>query len=528
MRDGITLSTNVFLPAGEGPFPVLLIRTPYNAAAMSRPEAWTERGYAFVAQDVRGRFRSEGEDRPWFREKEDGEDTLEWLSRQSWCNGRVAMYGGSYPGATQTAAARSGHAALRCFTPALTGAECYHWCYWGGALRYGRIARWILRAPQELDQEKINGNRRLSENDVIARGKQLPLWREILNHPVNDGFWKKDSFAEDRKKVQAPAFIRTGWFDLFVADVFDLYNGIRREAASQRAREGTRIIVGPWPHDINQTRTGDVDFGDAGKIPDLFEQELLYIDRFTRDDSEASIPAAPIRIFVMGANEWRDEYEWPLARTRWTKLYLASGGKANTANGDGKLAETASGEADGFDYDPADPVPTLGGAWDFTNCGLMDQRDLERRDDVLVYTSDVLASAMEVTGPVSAELYIASSAPDTDFTVKLVDVAPDGTALGVTDGIVRTRYRNGVPAGELLQPGAICQLTIHCPPTSYLFRKGHRIRVQVSSSNFPVFARNPNTGEPYGQEVSEGRIAHQKVHHTPRYPSSITLPMIPQ
>lgn len=528
MRDGVTLSTNVFLPAGEGPFPVLLIRTPYNAALISDPGQWTGRGYALVGQDVRGRFRSGGEDTPWFREKEDGEDTLEWLSQQPWCNGKVAMYGGSYLGATQTAASRSGHPALQCITPALIGAECYHWTYWGGALRYGRIARWILRAPEGLDQEKINENLRLSESDVIARGKQLPHWREILNHPTNDEFWKKDSFSEEVSKIQAPAFVRTGWFDIFVADVFDLYNGIRNHAGSRRAREGTRIIVGPWPHDINQTKVGDVDFGEGGKILDLFEQELLYIDHFTKNDREAPIPAAPIRIFVMGANEWRDEFEWPLARTHWTKFYLASEGKANTAKGNGRLAEAPSGDADGFDYDPANPVPTLGGAWDFTNIGLKDQRELEQRSDVLVYTSKVLAAAMEVTGPVQAELYISSSAPDTDFTVKLVDVAPDGSALGVTDGIVRTRYRNGVAAGELLQAGAVCQLTIHCTPTSYLFKKGHRIRVHVSSSNFPVFSRNLNTGEPCGQEISAGCIARQIVHHTLQYPSSITLPVIPQ
>ncbi len=525
MRDGVALSTNIFLPVGEGPFPALLIRTPYDATAGDNA-MWSAHGYAVVKQDVRGRHRSEGEDRPWVHEKDDGEDTLNWLEQQPWCNGRVAMYGGSYPGATQIAAARTGHAALRCITPTLIGAELYHRTYWGGALRYGRLARWTLRAAPEFPQECIDWALPVSDTDVLVQGKPVPYWSDMLSHPINDELWRRDSLAADVRKLQAPAFIRTGWFDIFIADAFDLYNGFRNQAGSPRAREGTRMIVGPWPHDINQTKVGDVDFGEGGKIVDLMEQEISFIDHFTKEDTDAPLPAAPIRIFVMGADQWRDECEWPLARTQWTRLYLASEGGANSANGDGRIAITPSGPPDYFDYDPANPVPTLGGAWDFNNIGLKDQRSLDHRHDILAYTSLELSEPMEVTGPVSAELYISSSAPDTDFTVKLVDIAPDGRALGVTDGIVRARYRNDNPSGDFLQSDTVYKLTIHCPPTAYLFRKGHRVRVQISSSNFPVFARNLNTEAVYGTEA-DLRIARQTVHHTPDYPSCIILPVIP-
>ncbi len=524
MRDGIRLSANVFVPKEGSSFPVILSRTPYNAGQIEQADEWVLRGYAVVYQDTRGRFRSEGEDRPWLGEKDDAEDTLNWLVQQPWCNGQVGMYGGSYPGFTQVAAARTGHPALKAITPALIGAERYSFNYWGGALRHGRRTRWLLRVPQEFDAERFQNHLPLKTLDLLVHGKINPLWREVLENPVYNRFWQHDSLSEDVARLKAPAFIRTGWFDLFICDTFSLFEHFRYHAPDEETRRRTRMIIGPWPHDINNTKYDELDFGDAGKIPDLFEQEQRFLDHHLKGTPDPT--PAPIQLFVMGANCWRYENEWPLARTRWTRLYLAGGGRANTAGGDGLLAERPSGTPDHFTYDPMNPVPTHGGAWCFTNVGLKDQRALEKRSDVLVYTSAPLPEPLEVTGPVSAELYISSSAPDTDFTLKLVDVAPDGTALGITDGIVRVRYRNGVPEGELLKPGEVVRVTIECPPTSYLFRKGHRIRVDISSSNFPAFSRNLNTGLPIGEECTPV-IAHQTVYHNEQYPSHVLLPVIP-
>lgn len=532
MRDGITLSTNVFLPEQSGPVPVMLIRTPYNASTSTSESAkeWTDHGYAVVYQDVRGRFRSEGEDIPWTAETLDAEDVLNWLVKQPWCNGKVGMYGGSYLGFTQVAASRTGHPALRMTTPTLIGADRYHTSYWGGALRHGRLSRWLLRSPvkaHDSDLEALDGHLPLSTLDTFMCGKEIPYWHDVLAHPAYDDFWKKQALSNDLGKIQAPAFIRTGWFDLFICDAFDLYNGIHQKAGSETARKNTRMIVGPWPHDINKIDFCEADFGAKAQLLDLFKEEVAYAGKFLKDDAKADISAAPIRLFVMGANEWRDEYEWPLARTQWTKFYLASGGKANTGKGDGKLASAASGSADRFNYDPSNPVPTNGGAWCFVNLGLRDQQELEKREDILVYTSEPLKAPTEVTGPITAELYISSSAPDTDFTVKLVDVAPDGKAMGITDGIVRARYRNQVPEGELLKQGEVYRVTIKCPPTSYLFKEGHRIRVDVSSSNFPVFARNLNSGL-LPSEEKDPIVARQTIYHTEEYPSHIVLPIIPQ
>lgn len=527
MRDGISLSTNVFLPEGKGPFPVILFRTPYDASLLKKADEWTTRGYAVVYQDVRGRFRSDGEDSPWVGETTDAEDTLNWMVEQPWCNGRVGMYGGSYIGFTQVAAARSGHPALKVVTPALIGADRYHTSYWAGALRHTRLSRWLLRGPTNFDQHALERHLPLSTLDQFVRGRKIAHWQEVLAHPTYDEFWKKQALTNDIGKIQSPAFIRAGWFDLFICDAFDLYRAFRDKAGSDLARRHTRMIVGPWPHEINNTDFSDVDFGTDGKIADLFEQEQTYMDRFLKSEVLDAPAQAPLRLYVMGANVWRDEYEWPIARTQWTRFHLASDGGANTSGGNGRLTDRASGPSDHFTYDPADPVPTHGGAWCFVNVGLKDQRELEKRQDVLVYTSDPLPEAMEVTGPVTAELYVSSSARDTDFTVKLVDVAPDGRALGVTDGIVRARYRNQVPEGELLEPDMVYRVTISCPPTAYLFKAGHRLRVQVSSSNFPVFARNLNTGGAIAEETTP-IIAHQTVHHSAEYPSHVTLPVIPK
>lgn len=519
MRDGVELGTHVYLPDEGGPFPALLTRTPYEAISKSAADSleWPSRGYAYVKQDTRGCFLSDGEYVPWLNEKEDGEDTLKWLAEQPWCNGHVAMYGGSYVAATQIAAAESGHAALRCFTPCLIGAEFYHTCYWGGAFRLMWQSRWTLKPTTGVEKSAIESQLPLMEADIFARGEEVKYWRDAWRHPQMDDFWKPKSFAANVAAVQAPAFIRSGWFDHFICDVFDLFNGLKQNGRNAETRKYTRILIGPWPHEINKVVVGEADFGEAGKAAGLYPLEIAFIDHFTSGRGDYDVNAAPVRLFIMGANVWRDEYEWPLARTVWTDFFLG---------GNGRLGATPHGEPDQFDYDPANPVPTCGGSWDFENVGPRTQTEIEARPDVLIYTSEALAEDMEATGPVKVTLYASSSAIDTDFTAKLVDVDETGKPLSVTDGILRAQFRHGNGAREFLTPGEVTEFTIRCNPTAYVFKKGHRLRVQISSSNFPAFARNLNTGNP-PESDREMQVAHQTIFHTAEYPSRIALPLIP-
>ena len=525
-RDGVELATHVYMPNSEGPFPVMLVRTPYDALAKGAGVLkWPDRGYAYVVQDVRGRFLSDGDFYPWFNEVDDAEDTLNWLCEQPWCNGAVTMYGGSYPGVTQNGAAMTGHPALKCFTPALIGAEFYHTAYWGGAFRLSWQIAWTLNLPEGTDRVELRNKLPLRDLDVIG-GKKVPYWRDELAHPTMDEFWQKRSMSKHFSKIKAPAFIRTGWHDFFICDAFDLFNGLRQEGGSQQVRDHTRILIGPWPHDINRSKVGEIDFGIEAVVSDLEELEFSFMDYFTCGREGYDLNAAPIRLFVMGANKWRDEYEWPLARTVYTEMFLSSGGKANSANGDGVLAKTPSGIEDHFEYDPANPVPTLGGAWDFTNAGSFDQIENESRNDVLVYTSEKLSVDTEVTGSVVIKLFASSSASDTDFTAKLIDLSDDNKAMSVTDGIIRARYRKLDGSEKLLTPGVIYEFSIKCNPTAYLFKKGHQIRLEISSSNFPAFSRNLNTGGEIATE-SEIVIAKQTIYHSAEYPSKIVLPIIP-
>ncbi len=518
MRDGVELGTHVYLPAEGGPFPVLLTRTPYDALSKSAAECleWPSRGYAYVKQDTRGCFLSDGDNTPWLNEMNDGEDALKWVAAQPWCNGHVAMYGGSYVAATQIAAAASGHPALRCFTPCLIGAEFYHTCYWGGAFRLMWQSRWTLKPKAGVEKSEIEAQLPLMTADIFARGEEVKFWRDAWQHPQMDDFWRPTSFSANVTSVQAPAFIRSGWFDHFICDIFDIFNGLRQNGGNAETRKYSRILIGPWRHEINSIVVGEVDFGEAGKAQGLYPEEIAFIDHFTCGQGDYDVNVAPLRLFIMGANVWRDEQEWPLARTSWTDFFLG---------GNGQLGAAPSGEADSYDYDPANPVPTCGGAWDFDNVGPRTQTEIEARPDVLIYTSELLQEDMEVTGPVSVTLYASSSAIDTDFTAKLVDVDENGKPLSVTDGIIRAQYRHGHGAKAFLKPGEATEFTIRCNPTAYVFKKGHKLRVQISSSNFPAFARNLNTGNP-PENDSEMKIAHQRIFHSAEHPSRITLPLI--
>jgi len=540
MRDGVELSTDIYRPDVKGRFPAILARTPYdNSSHIARGKLYAGRGYAYVAQDCRGRYDSDGEFYPWHDEADDGFDTLEWVAKQKWCNGSIGMVGGSYLGLTQWLAAIRGSKYLKCIAPRVITSNFYDSPnYTGGAFQLALNMTWGLtmvgrtRHPAEQhDWPKLFRTLPLINADEVL-GCKRKFWKDWVRHPRFDSYWDEVNIENKYHLITVPALIMGGWYDLYSKQVFTNFKGMRSHGGSEEARKYTRLIVGPWPHPLSvSTKAGEIDFG-PDSLVDLETMDRQFVDYWLRGRRGWKKNAAPLRIFIMGANYWRDEHEWPLARTEWTNHYLHSKGHANSLGGDGKLS-TAPPEdeaVDRFVYDPNDPVPTLGG----NNCckpdivpyGPYDQRPAEKREDVLVYTTPRLREDVEVTGPITVKLYASSSAPDTDFTAKLVDVFPNGYAMNLCDGIIRARYRKSFKRATLMKSGTVYEFTIDCWVTGNVFRKGHRIRLDISSSNFPRFDRNPNTGHKFGMDAILKK-AKQTVYHTQQYPSHVILPVIP-
>ena len=539
MRDGIDLAANVFRPDTSAPVPAILIRTPYGKGRDLRPNyrAFVEHGYAVVVEDVRGRYKSEGDFDPLHQEVADGEDTLSWIAHQEWSNQRVGMMGASYLGIAQWKAALSPSPYLKAIFPIVAGSDDYFDRFYsrGGALKLGHRLEWIaenFRSPgYKPDFDRFVLELPVRYADRIATGHSVDFFQQALDHPAYDSFWKSISTREQLDRVRVPVFAAAGWYDNFAESDLEAFSILRHKGRV------CHLIVGPWPHDLFY-RFGNVDFGPDSRPP-LRQMQLDWFDAWLKppaafhETAMHESAAAPLRIFVMGVNRWRDELEWPLARAVVTPFFLSGRGKAATLDGDGRLEPRAPrrGAPDRYLYDPADPAPTAGGnvccnpmriPW-----GPMDQRNVERRRDVLVYTSAPLQQPVEVTGPVRVLLYVATTAPDTDFTAKLVDVYPDGKAINLCDGILRLRYRSSLERPAPAQPGAVYPISIDAGVTSNEFARGHRIRVEISSSNFPHYDRNPNTGRPVADE-KELRRAWQTVYHDRTRPSQILLPVIPE
>jgi hypothetical protein len=565
MRDGIRLATDAWVPAGGGPAPVLLVRLPYGKDLINLyayglvPNifALIEAGYAVAVQDCRGTFRSGGEFTPMLNEGSDGADTVSWLLEQPWCDGSVGTYGPSYLGFVQWASASAG-SALKAIAPAVTTTDYYAtpWYSEGGALSLHAIHSWTTlmaladsrravaagsgdpQALMDLAGMAADPDPHLAALPVRVRPlleKQWPWWAEILAHPARDGYWRDLSVADRFEDITVPALNVGGWFDIFVNSTVRTFTELRRRGGSAAAREGQRLIVGPWDH-LNSTGSyPDRQFGMMADAlaADLTGAHLRFYDRWLRGRADALDGSAPVRIFVMGVDQWRDEQDWPLPDTAYTDYFLHSSGRANTAGGDGELLAQppADERADAYLYDPLRPVPTLGGRVMSPStanaAGPVDQRPAESRDDVLCYTTPVLDHPVEVTGHVSLTLFVSSSARDTDFTGKLVDVFPDGRAIFLTDGILRARYRHSLAEPALLTPDDVCEVTLDLSVTSNVFLPGHRIRLEVSSSNFPRFDRNTNTGGTVAEDGGEACvIAVNRVCHGPAHPSRLVLPII--
>jgi putative CocE/NonD family hydrolase len=556
MRDGVVLRADVYRPDAPGPHPVLLQRTPYSkndAEAPRRFSALASRGYIVAVQDTRGRYTSDGVAVP-HDEGDDGYDTVQWAAALPGSNGRVGMFGGSYLATTQLQAATRQPPALAALFPASSYARRHDMVFQGGAFYLSDGLSWNLgqgvdvrrrvltpvidrdgpigleARQRQMLREKWYWQLPLKSFDELDLRRFAPGYFQMLEHPDRDRFWDAADIESRHDRFLVPAFHLTGWYDTLLTGTLKNFTGLRARAANEKARRYQRLVIGPWTHarpTPASTSIGDVSYGpDAG-----FDAEaamIAWFDCWLKGGDPAVFGKAPMRLFVMGENRWRDEAEWPLSRAERTAYYLSSGGGANTLKGDGVLdtaTPRASSPPDRYTYDPANPVPT--GASGGYSRNPADQRSVEARPDVLVYTTAPLARDVEVTGPLTLTLWVASTARDTDFTGKLVDVFPDGTARALADGILRARYRRGVTSQLLLTPGEPTEIMIDLGATSNLFRTGHRIRLEVSSSNFPRFDRNPNTGGVFGEDAGV-RKAEQTILHDAAHPSRLTLPVVPR
>jgi hypothetical protein len=549
MRDGVTLYADVYRPVGEGKYPVLLSRTPYSTerfpTAYDAAVYFAQRGYVYVFQDIRGRHESEGRWEPFFDDEKDGVDTIQWAARQPWSTGKVAMQGGSYLGQNQWRAAQAGAPGLVTIFPMVASTSLYHdWITLNGGWRLSFNFGWgpvrqESRIMQNPGPHTIAGLRAIHYDEVQWHlplntmqqkvGRHARFYDDWIAHPDYDAYWKPLNSEELFDKITVPVHTFGGWFDIFSQGTLRGFVGMSHNGASDTARRMSHIVIGPWGHGPSQ-KYGALDFGPEANV-DPLPLQLRWYDYWLKGIDNGLAAEPPVKLFVMGRNEWVYEREYPLARTEYKPLYFASAGHANGSRGDGRLVwEKPSGasKADQFRYDPDDPVPSLGG----NNCcgtptpaGPMDQRPIEGRRDVLLYTSDFLTDEVEATGPVKVVLYASSDAVDTDFVAKLVDVYPDGTSYNMAEGILRARYRDSLTRPSLLTPGQVYRMEIDLVGTSVAFRKGHRIRVHVTSSHFPQFDRNPNTGAQFGT-TDKVRVAQQTLYHDAERPSHVLLPVI--
>ena len=550
MRDGVSLYADVFRPVGNDRYPVIVSRTPYSTerfpSAYEAGVYFSRRGYVYVFQDVRGRHESDGRWEPFFDDERDGYDTVEWAARQPWSNGKVGMQGGSYLGQNQWRAAQAAPPSLVTIFPSVASTSIYHdWITLNGAWRLSFNFGWgpvrqESRIMQNPGAHTVDGLHAIHYDEVQRHlplntmqqlvGRRARFYDDWLANPDYNAYWKPLNVEDMFAKVAVPVHTFGGWFDIFSQGTLRGYVGMSQNGPTERIRRGSNLVIGAWGHGSTQ-KTGDIDFGPTAHVNEQALQ-LRWYDYWLKGIDNGLAAEPPVKLFVMGRNEWVLENEYPLARTEFRPFYFASGGKANSDQGDGRLTwqkPAGSSPADRFRYDPDDPVPSLGG----NNCcgtptpaGPRDQRPIERRQDVLIYTSEPLPQEIEVTGPVKVVLHASSDAPDTDFVAKLVDVHPDGTSYNMAEGIVRARYRESVAAPTPLTPGKVYRFEIDMVGTSVAFLRGHRIRVHVTSSHFPQFDRNPNTGARFGA-TREVRVAEQTIVHDADHPSHILLPVIP-
>lgn len=505
MRDGVRLATDVYLPPDQSPpYPVL-----YSAGPYGRPpgrgfaQDLMKRGYAVVIQDMRGRGTSEGEDEIIFHhngwaKNRDGHDTIEWIARQPWCNGKIGTFGGSAGGITQNMTAPLAPAALKAQFIEVAFSDMYSQCvFQGGVWRKELIEGWLIA------NKIVEGN--------------MPAF---IAHPSRDDFWEELAPESQAKNINVPQTHLGGWYDIFLQGTINGFLAAQ-EQGGPAAKGNCRLIVGPWAHGpFDQLQYPNANFT-AVKAAD----RLRFFDYWLKGEPNGADADKPVHYYLMGdptdptapGNEWRSSDRWPPAATATPYYFHAEGVLSSSP-------PSSRGAQQTYRYDPAHPVPTVGGQNLIIPRGPMDQRAIEDRQDVLLFTSEVLAEPLEITGPIFSKIYVSSDCPDTDFTVKLTDVYPDGRSMLITDGILQARHHRSLAREDFLTPGQVYELTVDLWSTAIIINKGHRLRVAVSSSNSPRFEPNPNTGKSFRAD-SGTRIATNTLHLSTAYPSALVLPI---
>ncbi|PAL27351.1 CocE/NonD family hydrolase [Acetobacter syzygii] len=568
MRDGVVLRADVYTPKTQEKVPVILMRTQYGkSAAQTDPSRFQSPGwfashcYIVVVQDIRGQGKSDGVFYEYRNDRNDGYDTVEWAARLPGSTGKVGMYGSSYVGATQWLAATATPPSLATIVPSNTASDYGDgWTYEDGAFRLAFIEPWMMEdiassAAENRGDKKLAAELAAQGHNAAALMRQLPYatftpftvngknvapyFYDAINHPTSDAYWQAFDIKSRYPKVTVPVLAFDGWYDSFLSGALENFNGMQTLGGSAMARANQRIVIGPWDH-IGWGRPDSSEsprlkaLGPVANSP-VNELMLLWFDHFLKGQNNGVQTGPQVDYFTMGENRWHTASSWPLAGTQYQTWYLGSGRSASSVMGDGSLTPNtqdkhARAKTDSFVYDPHNPVPSVGGhsccEWSFGPQGQYDQSQVEQRPDILVYTSKPLEAPLAITGPITVDLFAASTATDTDFTAKLVDVAPDGTAINLNNGIQVARFRNSLSTPELITPGAVYEYRIKVWPTSNLFLKGHSIRLEISSSDYPQFAPNPNTGEAFGQSTRM-LAATQTILHDRQHPSALILPVIP-
>ncbi len=572
MRDGVVLRADVYRPATDQKVPVILMRTQYGKDAaqvqpsrFQTPDWYASHCYIVVVQDIRGQGASNGIFYEYAHDRDDGYDTVEWAARLPGSNGRVGMYGSSYVGATQWLASTAAPPSLKAIVPSNTASDYYQgWTYEDGAFRLAFIEPWMDETIART--AAINRQDGASEAALTEATHQMARWMgftpydrvpvfgpddparapyffDALKHPTDDAYWRAFSIERRWDKVAVPVLAFDGWYDAFLDGALRNFNGVQAHGATAEARTDQRIVIGPWEH-IGWGRPDSVvsprlhDLGEVADSP-VNELTLMWFDHFLKGEDNGVATGPRVDYFVMGESRWHRAAAWPVPGTVSETWRLASDGHAASVMGDGRLegpgtpapGAVAAGQAsDAYVYDPANPVPSLGGhsccSWTSGPQGQFDQSGLEQRADILVYSSAVLTQPLEVVGPITVVLYARSTAPDTDFTAKLVDVFPDGRAINLANGIQRASYRQSLTQPTPIVPGQVYRYEIHVWPTANLFKAGHRLRLEISSSDYPQFDPNPNTGATLATTTRTVK-ATQTILHDASHPSALILPVLP-
>lgn len=540
---GLLLAADVYLPDGPGPFPVILTRTPYDRVAHLGENAphFVKRGYAYVAADCRGRYESDGQFTRMFDEVTDGQATIDWIANQGWCNGRIGLWGISYGGVFQAPAAVGGHAAIRCLCPGVICARFFeNWSRYDGCFALQNPLWWVMlhgtgrTAPptQHLDWSDLFQMKSLDQVER-AVGFELPILRAIAEHDAEDDYWKQIDQWPMHPRIRVPGLHTTGWFDHVSSGQYEAYQRIRDLGATEAARRGQRLFVGPWGHLILQTgdqhrRYGIWDFGEAADVS-VLAYHLRFFDLHLKDVDDGIGGEPPVRVFLMGENRWLDLQDWPPAGAGIQPWHLDSRENAHGQRGNGVLTREApaTSAADAFTYDPADPAPTCGGQifWNMEPTGPRDQRHLLERDDTLFYQSAPLEKPLAVIGDVSLDLTMASDVDDTDIVAKLCVVERNGSVTGILVGSFRCRYREGWDKRVPLQHGEPTPLRIRLAQLAYVFPEGSRIGLTITSSDFPRIQPHSNTmAKPW--EPAAPVVAHTRVMHGGGIRAALNLPVV--